>query len=126
MSDSITPFSASLNLLLNVNVTPNIPQAGYLPLSVTNDDGSVPTVAAGPGTAVATASVITNTGTNAAAQPYAIGFVPVGLGTSEYTVSADGVTQGTVTVTVADTPVEVLTPGTAVLLPIGTPLPTSF
>lgn len=126
MSTTITPFAISFDLLLNTNVTPNVPQPGYVPLGVTNADGSAPTVDAGPGTAVATATVISNTGTSAAAFAYAIGFVPVGLGTTEYTVSADGVTQGTITVSVADTPVEELAPGTPVVLPIGSALPSSF
>ena len=119
------PFAATLALVFDSFSTPAVGQVGYVPLAVTNSDGSAPTISDfGVATPNATFTVLANTGPSATEYPYAAVFTALNVdSTVSYNVLADGLQNGTIAVTVAPTAPETVAPGVSVELPLGTAFP---
>ena len=119
-------FTANLALLFNSFATPNVGQVGYVPLAVSNSDGSAPVISDfGVATPNANFEVVANTGPSAATYPWAAVFTALNeVSTVAYNVFADGLLNGTISVSVALTTPETLSAGSPVELPLGNAFPT--
>jgi len=127
----LQPFNETFTLAVDTFVTPNTFTSGFLPLElVANPDGDAPTLTVTSlGTAGATGEVISNTGSNAAAVPFGLGFVPVVPlveATTVFEVQNDGAVIGTVSVITGPSTAQTLTAGAPVTIPFGGSFPTAF